>query len=77
MCPTEMLEAARSVHQNDEVQTAILDILGTGNEFLQDLMNQFGRVRMRANKVQVACFYELKATDVGKIVGNKKRTVCL
>jgi hypothetical protein len=77
MSPVEMLEAARSKYQDEEVQSSILKILEPGNEFLQELVDQFGMIRRQAKKIQVACFYELKASDIGKIVGNKKRTVGL
>jgi hypothetical protein len=70
-----MLEAARREYQEDEVQPEVLKILGPGNEFLQEVVDQFGESRKQANKAQVACFYELKSSNVGKIVGKKKRTV--
>ena len=76
MSPLEMLEAARSEYQDDEVQTAVLQVLEPGNEFLQELVDQFGKTRMLANKAQVACFFELKSSNVGKIVGKEKRQVC-
>jgi hypothetical protein len=72
----EMLTAARSQYQEDEVQMTILKILEPGNEFLQELVDQFNKTRMLKNKAEVACFYELKSTDVGKIVGTQNRTVC-
>ena len=72
----EMLAAARSEYHEDEVQTEILKILEPGNEFLLELVDQFGKTRKLANKAHVACFYELHSSDVGKIVGKKKRTVC-
>lgn len=77
MSPVEMLEAARSEYPNDEVQAALLKILEPGNEFLQELVNQIGKTRMQANKAQIACFYELKSSNVGEIVGKKNRIVCL
>jgi NADP-dependent 3-hydroxy acid dehydrogenase YdfG len=72
----EMLEAARREYQEDEVQVAALKILEPGNEFLQELVDEFGKTRVLANNAQVACFYELKPSDVGQIVGKEKRTVC-
>ncbi|KAF2807746.1 uncharacterized protein BDZ99DRAFT_446597 [Mytilinidion resinicola] len=72
-----MLAAARREYQEDEVQTDVLKILELGNEFLHEVVDQFGKTRMRANKAQVACFYELKASNVGKIVGREDRTVGL
>ena len=71
----EMLEAARREYDEDEVQADIPNILEPGNEFLQDVVDQFGRMRRQANKAQVACFYELKPSNVGRIVGEANRTV--
>jgi predicted RNA-binding protein YlqC (UPF0109 family) len=75
MSPVEMLEAARREYQEDEVQPEVLRILEPGNEFLQEVVDQFGESRKQANKAQVACFYELKSSNIGKIVGKENRTV--
>lgn len=71
MSQTEMLEAARSEYHDEDIQTEILKILEPENEFLQDLVDQFGKIRRNANKTQVVCFYELKSSNVGRIVGGK------
>lgn len=71
----EILEAARSEYQEDEVQMEGLKILELGNEFLQELVDQFGKTRTLPNKAKVACFYELKPSNVGKIVGKEDRMV--
>ena len=75
MSQTEMLAAARSEYHDDDIQPEILRILEPENEFLQDLVDQFGKTRRNANKTQVACFYELKSSNVGRIVGGTDRTV--
>jgi hypothetical protein len=75
MSQTEMLEAARSEYHNEDIQPEILKILEPENEFLQDLVDQFSKTRRNANKTQVVCFYELKSSNVGRIVGGKDRTV--
>ncbi|KAF2734984.1 hypothetical protein EJ04DRAFT_512132 [Polyplosphaeria fusca] len=75
MTPTMMLEAARQEYEEDEVQPQVLQILQPGNEFLQELVDQFGKTRTHVDKAVVACFYELKASNVGKIVGKADRTV--
>lgn len=75
MSQIEMLEAARREYQEDEVQPEALRILEPGNEFLQDVVDQFGRTRRLANKAMVACFYELKSSNIGKIIGKQDRTV--
>jgi hypothetical protein len=72
----EMLEAARSQYQEDEVQTTVLEILEPGNEYLLGLVDDFGETQTPANKAEIACFYELIPSDVGKIVGTQNRTVC-
>ncbi|KAF2726505.1 hypothetical protein EJ04DRAFT_183402 [Polyplosphaeria fusca] len=74
MSPMEMLEAARREYEEDEVQPQVLQILQPGNEFLQELVDQFGNTRTLTNKAVVACFFELKASNVGKIVGKADRT---
>ncbi|KAF2259703.1 hypothetical protein CC78DRAFT_536906 [Lojkania enalia] len=73
MSQMEMLEAARREYEEDMVQPYILNILEPGNEFLQELVDQFGKTRQEANKAAVACFYELKSSNVGKIVGREDR----
>lgn len=75
MSQTEMLAAARSEYHDDDIQPEILRILKPENEFLQDLVDQFCKTRRNANKIRVACFYKLKLSNVGRIVGGKDRTV--
>ena len=75
MSQVEMLAAARQEYEEDEVQMDVLKILEPGNEFLQEVVDQFGKTRRLANKAQVACFYELKSSNVGRIVGKADRTV--
>jgi hypothetical protein len=75
MSQVEMLAAAQREYQQDEIQPEVLKILEPGNEFLQEVVDQFGRTRRLANKTQVACFYELKPSNVGRIVGKTDRTV--
>lgn len=71
----EMLQAARREYYEDEVQTDVLKVLEPGNEFLQEIVDQFSKMRRQGNKAEVACFYELKSSNVGKIVGKQDRTV--
>jgi hypothetical protein len=75
MKQSEMLEATRRQYADDEVHTSVLHILEPGNEFLQDLVDQFGKTCSLPNKAQVACFFEQKPTDVGAIVGRQARTL--
>ncbi|KAH8728360.1 hypothetical protein GQ44DRAFT_824189 [Phaeosphaeriaceae sp. PMI808] len=70
----EMLEAARCEY-NDQVQPTALDVLQPGNAYLQEVVDGFlKKMRSQTDKTQIACFYELKASDVGKIVGGQSRT---
>jgi hypothetical protein len=57
------------------VEADVLRILESGNEFLRELVDQFQKTRSQANKAQITCFYELKSSDVGGIVGGQKRVV--
>ncbi|KAF2190432.1 hypothetical protein K469DRAFT_384770 [Zopfia rhizophila CBS 207.26] len=75
MSQVEMLAAARREYEEDQVQMDVLKILEPGNEFLQEVVDQFGKTRRQANKAQVACFYELKSSNVGRIVGKVDRTI--
>ena len=77
MSQMEMLAAAQREYQQDEIQADTLAILQPGNEFLQEVVDQFGKTRGLANKAQVVCFYELKSSNVGRIVGMTDRTVSL
>ena len=70
-----MLAAAQREYSQDEIQPEVLKILEPGNEFLQEVVDQFGKTRTQAHKAQVACFYELKSSNVGRIVGKSDRTV--
>jgi len=69
MSQVEMLDVARKEYQDDKVQSEVLKVLQPGNEFLQDVVDQFGKTRREPNKAVVACFYELKPSNVGKFVG--------
>lgn len=75
MSQTEMLAAALREYEPDQVQPEVLKILEPGNEFLQELVGKFGKTRSVLNKAHVACFYELKSSNVGAIVGKEERTV--
>jgi hypothetical protein len=77
MSQVEMLAAAQREYSQDQIQTEVLKILEPGNEFLQDVVDQFGKTRRLAHRAQVACFHELKPSNVGRIVGKSDRTVSL
>ena len=72
----EMLEAARREYHDDQVQPAALDVLQPGNAYLQDMVDSFlKKMRGQKSKTRVACFFELKSSNVGKIVGKQDRIV--
>lgn len=75
MSQVEMLAAAQLEYQEDEVQLDVLETLQPGNEFLQELVDQFRSTCRQATKVQVVCFFELKSSNVGAIVGKTERKV--
>jgi len=71
----EMLEAALREYDKDQVQSTALEVLQPGNAYLQEVVDGFlKKMRGQTNKTQIACFYELKASDVGRIVGGQSRT---
>lgn len=77
MSQIELLAAAQREYQQDEIQPEVLKILEPGNEFLQEVVDQFRKMQRVANKAQVACFCELKSSNVGRIVGKTDQTVGL
>ncbi|KAF3037154.1 hypothetical protein E8E11_005557 [Didymella keratinophila] len=71
----EMLEAARREYHNNQVQPAVLEVLQPGNAYLQDLVDRLlKKLRGQANKTRIVCFFELKSSNVGRIVGKQDRT---
>jgi hypothetical protein len=71
----EMLEAARREY-DDQVQPTALEVLQPGNVYLKEVVDGYLKKRRdQTNKTQMACFFELKSSNVGSIVGNKDRTV--
>jgi hypothetical protein len=77
MSQSEMLQAALSEYEVDEINTEVLNILDPGNELLQDLVDGFGKTRSLPNKAQVACFFELQASNVGAIVRNQQKRMSI
>ena len=66
---------AQSEYEQDDIQSEVLKILEPGNEFLQELVDDFCKTRALAKSVPAACFYELKLSNVGRIVGRLDRMV--
>jgi hypothetical protein len=77
MSQSEMLQAALSEYERDEVHPEVLNILDPGNELLQDLVDSFGKTRSLPNKAHIACFFELQPSNVGAIVGKQRNKVSI
>lgn len=72
----EMLEAARREYHEDEVQPTALEVQQPGNAYLQEVVDSFlKKMRSQTSKTRIACFFELKSSNVGRIVGGQDRTV--
>ncbi|PZC89039.1 TadD, Flp pilus assembly protein TadD, contains TPR repeat protein [Pyrenophora tritici-repentis] len=71
----EMLEAARREYHEDQVQPTALEVLQPGNMYLREVVDSYlKKTRGQTNKIQIACFFELKSSNVGRIVGKEDRT---
>jgi hypothetical protein len=65
------------VSANLETQEGILHTLEEGNETLVDVVREFTRlISFQPSPVNIFCFFELKSTAVGAIVGDKSIKVC-
>ena len=73
---SELLLAAQSQYEGGQVQGAVLNILAPGNESLTDLMTFFFETRQEKDKAWVACFFELKSSNVGAILDGRPVYVC-
>ena len=75
---SEMLLRAERIYGDHQVQGAILNILTPGNETLLDLIDTFFKqTRQEDHKALIACFYELKASNVGRFVGGTQMEVSI
>lgn len=77
VCQDSRRENPASAHRPSKLQAGFLKILEPGNELPQEVVDQFRKTRMQANKAQVACFCELKSSNVGKIVEREDRTIAI
>ena len=73
---SELLRAAQSQYERGQIQGAVLNILAPGNESLTDLMTFFFETRQEKDKACVACFFELKSSNVGAILDGRPGYVC-
>ena len=71
-----MLLRAESLYGDSQVRGSILNILVPGNEALLDLTDTFfEQTRREDHKALIACFYELKASNVDRFVGGTRMEV--
>ncbi|KAI9677239.1 MAG: hypothetical protein M1822_008188 [Bathelium mastoideum] len=70
----EMLEAALREYEADQVPEKILQVSQPDKEFLKELVDKFSELQLQANNTQLACFFELKTSDVGTIFGTHNKT---
>lgn len=71
----QMLQAIQSQYEDDQIQPSNLNILAPGDETLGDLLDQFFETRQERNLAWVACFFELKPSNVGAILRGAPITV--
>ncbi|KAI9658357.1 MAG: hypothetical protein M1821_002490 [Bathelium mastoideum] len=70
----EMLVAALREYEADQVSGKILQVSQPDKKFLNELVEKFSELHLRANNTQLACFFELKASDVGTIFEKHDKT---
>lgn len=74
----EILDAARRKYHDNQVQPVALEVLRSGNAYIEDLVNRFlVTMRGRTNRTRVVCFFELELSNVGKVVDKQDPTVSL
>ena len=72
---TELLRAIQSQYEDDRIEESNLSILDPGNETLIDLVDIFLETRQERNKARIACFFELKPSNVGAIYKGSRTQV--
>ena len=72
---TVMLQAALRENAEDGIQVQILEAIVPGNEVLINLVDDFMRTRKEEHRARVACFCELRPSNIGAIVGGERRVV--
>ncbi|KAK5327659.1 hypothetical protein LTR93_003045 [Exophiala xenobiotica] len=76
MSVSQMVQAASQEYEKEDIETKPLEVLELGNELLQTLLDDFQTwVWPRMLQTQMACFYELQASEIGRIVGRERRKV--
>jgi hypothetical protein len=79
----DMLDFAMQKHKGElngvhqSVQGEVLRVLQPDDEYLTDLVHQFGKMREQSNSAKIACFFEMKRCNVGAVIGDKTQMVRL
>ncbi|KAI9748769.1 MAG: hypothetical protein M4579_007127 [Chaenotheca gracillima] len=66
----QILQAAEKLFNDRPVHDENLQILRAGDETLCDLVDSYLRVARQTARPRVACFYEQRVTDVGRLLAN-------
>lgn len=72
----EILKIAQERLTGSPVYGENLEILRAGGETLTDLVDTYLRVARQSAMPRIACFYEQKASTVGRILGKDIDNVC-
>lgn len=73
----EILWRAYALFRGSPVHGQNLEILRAGGESLTDLVDMYLRIARQGAMPRVACFYEQRASDVGRILGKDLGKVCI
>jgi hypothetical protein len=72
----EILRRAYELFAENPVHGENLNVLQAGGESLIDLVDNYLRIARQGTMPKIACFYEQKASFVGKILGKDTAKVC-
>ena len=70
-----MLQAALREYAEDEVQLKSLEAIQPDDETLITMLDDFMETRQGENTARVVCFWELRPSNIGAIVGGQRRIV--
>jgi hypothetical protein len=70
---SEMISAAYEVLDPQDVEPQVLEILQRGNESLTELVDDFCETWSNYRTGRLACFYELRQSEVGDLIGTTRR----
>jgi hypothetical protein len=73
----EILTGAYELFGGTPIHGENLGILRAGGEPLTDLVDQYLRIVRQGPMPRVACFYEQRASEVGRILGKDLGKVCI